>query len=576
MAGRGQDINGLVAALRAGDVSRREFLIRALAMGFSLPVARALIAQNTASAAGGAPVSRHVALAQEPKKGGQVIVGLTQEPTKFNPVISTLEVDRGVQFAVFDSLWRIGPDGLFIPNLATEVPTLDNGGISPDALTYTFKLRQDAKWHDGTPLTARDVIFTHEKIMDPNIPSPLKLGHDKVASIEAPDDYTITLTLTEPYAPFLIIWGDTYIVPEHILKDQDFMTSEFTSMKPVGSGPFIFASRTAGEAITLEANPNYHGPGPYLDKLIFKYIQDTEVLYTQFKTGEIDVTGIQFITANHLEEAKTLPGKVIHLGQSAFVEFIYPNFGNPVLADKAVREAMYYAMDKEGIINAIYYGVHAPAETFLAQTSWAYNPNLPKHEYNPDKAREVLDAAGWAPGDDGIRQKDGLRLSFRNSTTAGNALREQAQQYLQQTWKDVGIEMTIENFPPAVVWGDFYNKSQYDTVMIGDIAGPGGDPDVMTRFHSSQIPVETGAGQNTKRYKNPEVDRLLEEGAREPDQEKRKQIYFRVQEIIREDLAVLPIFHYVFIEGTKEGLQNFKQNAFVVSNEWNVYEWYWA
>jgi peptide/nickel transport system substrate-binding protein len=136
--------------------------------------------------------------------------------------------------------------------------------------------------------------------------------------------------------------------------------------------------------------------------------------------------------------------------------------------------------------------------------------------------------------------------------------------------------MTIENFPPAVVWGDFYNKSQYDTVMIGDISGPGGDPDVMTRFHSSQIPVETGAGQNTKRYKNPELDKLLEEGAREPDQEKRKQIYYQVQQIIREDLAVLPIFHYVFVEGTKEGLQNFKQNAFVVSNEWNVYEWYWA
>jgi peptide/nickel transport system substrate-binding protein len=567
----------LIDAVKTGRVDRRQFLARVLALGFSLPVARAILAKSDAEAQGGATARAVAVRAQDqPKKGGQVIIGLTQEPTRFNPILSILEVDRGVQFGVFDSLWRIDQNAQFVPNLATEIPTVDNGGISADGLSYTFKLRSDAKWHDGTPFTAADVLFTHKTIMDPNVSSSIKLGHDKVATIEAADEATIHVTLSEPFAPFLIVWSDTYIVPEHILSGQDISTSDFNSTKPVGTGPFTFAERAPGDHITLKANPAYHGPGPYLDTVIFKYIPETEALYTQFKTGDIDVTGIQFITANHLEEGKTLPGKVMNLGPSAFVEFIYPNFGKPIFQDKAVRQAMYYAMDKENIIQQVYYGVHTPSETYLAETSWANNPNLPKHEYNPDKAKQVLEEAGWKVGTDGIREKDGVRLSFQNSTTAGAALREQAQQYLQQTWKDVGIDMQINNMPPAVIWGDFYNKSQYDTVMIGEISGVGGDPDATARFDSKQIPVKTGAGKNTEQYSNPEVDTLLEAGAREPDQEKRKEIYFKLQEILRDDLAVLPIFHYVFIEGTKQGLTNFKQNAFVVSNQWNVYEWYWT
>jgi peptide/nickel transport system substrate-binding protein len=560
-----------------GRVDRREFIARAMAIGFSMSMASALLLTAGASAAGVATRrSAGAKLQGEPVKGGQVIVGLSQEPTLFNPVLSNLEVDRGVQYALFDSLFRIDDTGQLIPNLATEVPTVDNGGVTADGLSYTFKVRQDAAWHDGTPLTAKDVAFTHTLIVNPDIPSPIKLGHDKVTAAELVDDFTLKVTLSEPFAPFLIVWADTYIVPQHILEGQDILTTDFNATAPVGSGPFTFGSRTPGEAIELNANPNYHGPGPYLDKVIVKYLQNTDVLYTQFKTGEVDYTGIQGITAAHYEEALTLEDRVINRAPTAFVEFIYPNFGNPIFQDKAVREAMYLAMDKANIISAVYLDIHTPSETYLAETSWAKNPNLPLHEYNPDRAREVLEAAGWVEGDGGVRTKGDLRLAFENSTTAGNTVREQAQQYLQQTWGEVGIEMTINNMPPAVIWGDFYNKSQFDTVMVGEISGVGGDPDATARFHSSQIPVQTGAGKNTMQYSNPEVDELLEQGAREVDQEKRKEIYYRLQEILREDLAVLPIFHYTFVEGTKAGLSNFRANAFVVSNMWNVAEWYWA
>jgi peptide/nickel transport system substrate-binding protein len=573
-----RNLDHLFDALKRGRVSRRDFLVRAVALGCSLPMAQALLAQRGVDAATGSAISRAVSRAQgQPKKGGQVIVGLSQEPTLFNPMLSNLEVDRGVQFGIFDSLWRIDENAQFVPNLATEIPTVANGGVSADGLTYTFKLRNDVKWHDGQPFTAKDVLFTHTKIMDPKINSPIKLGHDKVKSIAAPDDATVAITMNEPFAPFLIVWSDTYLVPEHILSAvPDINTADFNSTKPVGTGPFTFVERVPGDHITLAANPTYHGPGPYLDKVIFQYIPDLTAMFTKFKTGEIDVTGIQGITADHYDEAKALPGKVINLGKTAVVEFILPNFGNPILADKAVRQAMYATMDKDGIINQVYDGVQTPSETYLAESSWAFDPDLPKQKYDPAAAKQILDAAGWTAGGDGIRVKDGKKLSFTNSTTAGNKVREQAQQYLQQTWKDVGIDMQIKNMPAAVIWGDYFNKSQFDTVMVGEISGVGGDPDATVRFHSLQIPLATGAGQNTGQYKNPDVDKLLEDGAQEVDQAKRKPIYVKLQEILLSDLAYLPIFHYVLVEGTKQGLINYKQNAFVVSNMWNVFEWSWA
>jgi peptide/nickel transport system substrate-binding protein len=553
--------------VRDGRLSRRAFVGAAAAAGFSVAMAERLLATTTVAAA--------PARQDEPPQGGQVIVGLSQEPTIFNPLKSTLEVDRGVQFAIFDSLWRIDPDAVLHPNLATEIPSVENGGISDDGLTYTFRLRDDAAWHDGEPFTAADVVFSHQTIMNPDFVPGTRIGHDQVAEISAPDDHTVTMTLAAPYAPFLLTWADTYIVPKHVLAEvEDLNTAEFNSTAPVGTGPFTFQERVAGDHITLQANPNYHGPGPYLDTVIFKYVPDLNVLYTQFQTGEVDATGIQGITAENFAEAQTLEGKVIHSEPTGFVEFIYMNHGNPVFQDLAVRQALYAAMDKQNIIDTIYYGVHGPIETYLPTQSWAYNPDLEPHVFDIAAANAILDEAGWAPGDDGIRQKDDVRLSFTNSTTAGNAVREQAQQYLQQTWAEIGVDMQIENMPAAVIWGDYFNQSQYDSVMVGWTNPP--DPDGTSRFHSAYIPAQGGGGQNTMQYKNEELDALWEAGVAELDQEARAEIYRQAQQIMRDDLAYLPIFQYVFIEGTAEGLENYRQNAFVVSNQWNIYEWYWS
>jgi len=180
------------------------------------------------------------------------------------------------------------------------------------------------------------------------------------------------------------------------------------------------------------------------------------------------------------------------------------------------------------------------------------------------------------PGDDGIRAKDGVRLSFANSTTVGAHLREQTQQFVQQTFAEIGVEMRIENLPSAVLWGDFWGQSQFDSMMVGITYLIGGDPDVTTRFHSSAIAAQGGSGSNNAQYSNPEVDALLVEGARTFDPEARRKIYFRVQEIIRNDLPFLPLFSYVNIYGRKAGIEGFEPNSNTRTESWHAAGWYWA
>jgi peptide/nickel transport system substrate-binding protein len=522
-----------------GNVSRRDVL--------------GLLAGGGAALALQPMLGRGVVLAADAvKKGGQVVVALSQEPTVFNPHRPHIEVDRGVHFGLFDSMWRVDERAQFVPNLAVEVPTLKNGGIAKGGLEYTFKLRRGVTWHDGQKFTAKDVKFTYDLIMNPKFGAYTKVGYDVISNIETPDELTVRMRLKEPFAPFLTAWGDTYIVPAHILEGAaDPNTAEFNTKSPVGTGPFKFGARVAGDHLVLRANDKYHGPPPALERVIFKYIPDLTVLYTQFKTGAVDVTGLQGVSAEFYAEAKTLPGVTIHQHTSPSVEYIYLNAGKAQFKELAVRQALYAAMDKRAIIDQIYYGVHKPVEGYLPANSWAYNPELPKQEYNPEKAKQILDEAGWKPGPDGIRAKGGVKLSFTNSTTAGNKLREQTQALIQQNWKTIGVDMQINNMPAAVVWGEYYVKSKYDSLLVGVQATIGGDPDCLNRIHSKYIPAESGSGRNVLQYKNPQVDRLLEEGVREADQAKRRVLYMKLQEVLRADLPYLPIFSYVRLEGVK-------------------------
>lgn len=507
---------------------------------------------------------------------GRIVVGLSQEPTVFNPLMPHIETDDGVNFSVFDALFRITPDGVVVPNLASEVPSLANGGISEDGLNWRIVLRDDVTWHDGTPFTAEDVKFTLELIVNPDFQAWRTTGHSLVRDITVVSPTEITWRMEEPFAPYISFLTETFMVPKHILETEANPNEAAFNQAPIGTGAFKWGQRLAGDRLELVANPDYFGEGPYIERLIFKYIPDMTVLYTQFRSGDIDLVGQAYITQDNYEEARNLPDRIVKPEPKGTLESIYLNQARPQFQDPVVRAALYMAIDREAIIDALYYGVPTATETFMPPQSYYFNPDLPAHEFNLEQARKMLDEAGWLPGDDGIRAKDGVRLSFANSTTVGAHLREQTQQFVQQTFAEIGVEMRIENLPSAVLWGDFWGQSQFDSMMVGITYLIGGDPDVTTRFHSSAIAAQGGSGSNNAQYSNPEVDALLVEGARTFDPEARRKIYFRVQEIIRNDLPFLPLFSYVNIYGRKAGIEGFEPNSNTRTESWHAAGWYWA
>jgi len=506
---------------------------------------------------------------------GQIVVGFSQEPTVFNPHLLHIEVDEGVHFAIFDPLFDVDAKGNFYPLLAKEVPTVENGGISADGLNWKLTLRDDVKWHDGKPFTAEDVKFTLELLVNPDFRSWRRTGHNLVRDLTVVSPTEITWRMESPFAPYAAILASTFIVPKHAFEGADLNNAPFNNA-PIGTGAFKWKERVPGDHIELEANADYFGDGPYLERVVLKYIPEMTVLYTQLKTGDIDVLALQWISPDNYEEAKTLPDRVVEVIGAPFFEGLSLNLERPQFKDQAVREALYYAVDKQTIIDALYYGVPKPTESYVPRESYYYNPDLPVQQYDLDKARALLDGAGWTPGADGIREKDGVKLSFTCSTTSGNHLREQAQQFLQQSFREIGVDMKIGNLPPAVMWGDHWMLSQFDMALAGLSCLTGPDPDTSDYFLSTASPAKGGNGQNTWVYNNPEVDELLKKGGAVVSPEERLPIYRRVQEIMRHDLPFLPLFQYANIRGYKAGIQGVEANINNRIDTWNVRSWRWA
>lgn len=509
------------------------------------------------------------------KPTGQVVVGLSQEPTAFNPLMPGIEVDETVWMQVFNTLWLAQPDGSLVPDLAVEIPSEANGGISEGGLAWKVKLRDGVTWHDGTPFTAEDVKYTLELINKPGFKSRTRVGHALVKDIAVKGN-EISWRMEKAYAPYLALLSNTFIVPKHILeKASDPNTAPFNGA-PVGTGPFKWGTRTPGDNIQLVANEKYHGKGPYLERAVLKYVPDQTALYAQFRTGQVDLIIGTGIPANFYSEAVKLPGRKVVKIPSASLEILMPNLEHPVLKDKAVRKALYASINKQAIIDIIYYGLHTPTESFAPQESWAYNPNLPKQTYDLALANKILDEADWKRSGSGTRMKDGVPLTFAVSTTTGAALREQAQQLMMQDWQQIGVKMTINNMPAAVIWGEFYTRSKFDSLLVGTAFRTVIDPDPAHRFGSDAIPAKSGNGANQMQWQNAAADALMKEGQTTFDQAKRKAIYFKLQELVREEMPILPIYQYAPVEGYKEGLVGYEPNINARQNTWNMGSWYWA
>ena len=459
-----------------------------------------------------------------PVAGDAIVEGTIGEASTLIPVLAADSASHAVAGQIYNGLVKYDKDLKIVGDLA------ESFDVSPDGLAITFHLRKGVTWHDGAPFTARDVLYTYRVIIDPKTPTAYAEDFKQVKNIAAPNDHTVRVVYDNPFAPALASWG-TNILPAHLLEGQDITKSPL-ARKPVGTGPYRFKEWIAGQKIVLEFNPDYFEGRPYLDRYIYRIIPDTSTMYMEMKAGAIDLMSLTPVQYARQTTTRQFT--------SRFNKFRYPSSGylymgynlrHPLFGDKRIRQAITAAINKEELIHGVLFGMGQKAHGPIVPGRWAYNPNVKDIGYDPKHAAELLAQAGWREKNaDGILVRDGRPFQFTILTNQGNQQRLMSAQIIQQRLKYVGIDVKIRIVEWATFLKEYIDKGKFEVVMLAWNISQ--DPDMYDVWHSSK----TNPGElNFVGFKNAEVDRLLVEGRGTFDIEKRKQAYFRIQEILAEE-----------------------------------------
>ena len=453
-------------------------------------------------------------------KVNQLVESSIGDASYLNPILAQDSASSEINGFVFNGLIKYDRNLQgFVGDLAESWKVKE--GPEPE---ITFFLRKGVLWHDGKEFTAEDVKFTYDKIMDEKTNTVRRSEYELVKKAEVLDPYTFKVTYRQPFSPGLSTWG-MGILPKHLLENQDINTTLF-NRRPIGTGPFRFVEWITDERITVEANPKYFEGKPYLERIIYRIIPETSLTEMELLTGGIDsysVWPFQF------QRMKEVPFLNVYSQPSLGYTYIGYNLKNPLFQDKRVRQALTYAINREEIVQYVLYGLGVVANGPFPPQFWYSNPNVKPLPYDPGKARQLLAEVGWKANRDGILEKDGKPFRFKLITNSGNETRRDVGVLVQRALKEIGIDVTFEFYEWSVFLKNFINVKAFDACILGWSLSP--DPDAYQIWHSSQIEK----GFNFVSYRNPEVDRLWEDGRREYDIEKRKVIYWRINELMAED-----------------------------------------
>jgi peptide/nickel transport system substrate-binding protein len=522
-----------------------------------------------------------------------VTLGIYQEPETLNTYIGVQTVVTYVHKPFAEYLIDVNDKGEYFPVLVEEVPTVQNKGVSADGLTITYKLKKNLKWSDGTPVTSEDIKFTWEAIVNPKNLMKSRSGYDLIESVRTPDAHTAVVKYKQFYAPYLTRFSP--LLPKHFLGNLPQINDAPYNRKPIGTGPFMVSEWASGNHITMIKNPHYRDASKVkIDKLIFKIIPSREVGIAQLQAGDID--GMWDLIEAQIPTMENNPNISLCLSDSLTSERLIlnfstplppnngnPDFPHPVLSDSRVRQAIDYGIDKQEIVSKLLYG-KAKLGTSEMPAGWAANRNIKPRPYDADKAKQLLDQAGWKPGTDGIREKNGVRMRLKITTTTGNKLREMVQQVLVSQLKKIGMELYIENVPSSVLFGSWANdadrkKGRYDIMMY--TTGPGIDPHQQFEgyFHSKEIPTEAnkGSGYNYTRHRDSELDSAIEMAGKSPSLEKRAEYYRKAQDRIAEIVPHVYLFQRLTVHGFRKHVKGWKPNGYGIIDAvetWNVADWY--
>lgn len=509
--------------------------------------------------------ARSAIFAEVPDYGGAYVEGLAGFPQAMNPILANDDASRSVSALIFSGLTRPDESGQPVPDLA------QSWDVSADGKTYTFVIRSNARWHDGVPVTAEDAVFTYKLLQDPTYFGSLG-GIWRDVAVEKVSESTLKLTLQkDSFAPF-IEYTSLGLLPSHLLAGtsvRDLSTHRF-NLQPVGSGPFQ-VKEVRPEQIVLESASSYYGPRPYLSRIVFKIYPNYKTILTALERDEVE--GVPLVDPSDVGRISREKRATLYDAPQASLTLLFFNNAVPLLADKNVRQAIAYALDRQKLIELSRAGHGRRADGPILPSSWAYTAEVKKYDADPAKAKATLDGAGWRLDnpDAGVRMKDGKALRLVLLT---NDRRERVQlaEEIQRQLTAVGFDVEVQATGAGGLVQDFLLPRRYEMALFSwDFNGF--DPDPYALWHSTQL---APAGLNVSGFNNRRADELLERGRRTTDRTERAKLYQEFQTVFADELPSLPLFFPTYdfaistkIKGVKPGVVATPADRFR-----NVVEWY--
>jgi peptide/nickel transport system substrate-binding protein len=458
-----------------------------------------------------------ISCSQSPDPNTLVMI-IESSPTNLDPRVGIDAQSERIGELLFDALLTRDEHLNVQPGLAERWEI-------PDPLTYVFHLHHGVTFNDGRRLTSRDVKWTFDSLLEGNIRSTKSATYRFVDRIDAPDDFTVVFHLKEPNATLLwnLSEGASGIVPYGSLDE--------ITRQPIGSGPFKFVSAEQDKEVIIARNDNYWGAKARLARVRFIVVPDATTRALELRKGSADAE-INALTSDTIVALDHEPNLQIERAPGTVLSYLAFNLRDPTLDDVRVRQAIAYAIDRAPLLQYIWRGFAQPARSILPPQSWAYDADVPAYPHNPEKARQLLDAAGYM-AHDGVR----FRLTMKTSTEESTRLLAAV---LQQQLRDVGIMLDIRTFEFATFFADV-TSGAFQLYSLRWIGG-NEDPDIFEySFHSNRFPPK---GANRGFYSNPRIDTLIDQARHETDQNARKQLYANVQEILAQDEPYINLWYY--------------------------------
>lgn len=530
----------------------------------------AVITSVTLAACGGSgPASGPAPAGSASGAATRLVIGYDREPDTLNRFSTHILED--IETCVVEGLVTTDETMTIVPLLASQVPTLANGGVTMrpgGGMDVTWTLRPGISWHDGTPVTSADIKFTVEAINSPAYNPESTDGFDRIGGVDIVDAQSAVLHYTEVYAPYQLQFMRG-LLPKHVLEGRDIDTANDYNRAPLGTGPYRVAEWKSGEHIRLEAVPDYWQGTQYpqVKTLLFKFIPNTNTRINQLKNGEVDMV-VMFPWDKHREVA-AIPGVTVHRTDGNGYEHVTLNQrAFPALADVRVRQALTHAVDRELISKTILEGLAPVTHGPVQPVSWAHNPNVRKYAYDVNRAKALLDEAGWRDANgDGVRERNGRRFAFTMITQAGFAVRENVAQVLQRQFRDVGVEVAVQLHDGTSI-SKLWFEGKFEA-MLHWWQLPA-DPELVLFFAKDRMPPK---GRNINYVSDDALTALVYAADRTVDQAERARILGEAQLRIAELAIEIPLYGVTKLDAIPARLKGFTGNPTNTGPFWNVHAW---